>query len=390
MRWFRSQRSLHCTSVVRLPRPWMLSAVCMLGLMFALVPGGCGSGHGSGTTDSWAATKASQLPINELPMEFSAPVPQALATLAWEDGVYISRDGLALYCVYLQMDALSAVMAAVNPDQFYLYRRGPDIGQDFTNPIAGDPHPWLHGDVAYATRASTAESFTAWSLSGLGFRFYNRGAPQGLQNDIDPNTWNVFAFTEDSSGRTKIRFVTNVPRNPNATGGILDLPANVDEPAYRQDNPHVEYIVPGDPNQLVLFYESDDKPGGAGSNDLWYTTTADGAISWADPLPVTTVNTPDADIQPHLYHDGTAWWLYFASTNPADGKLGIFRAVQQNPGDWDSWGTRELVVSAGAAAGVGEPTLTAYGDLSFVVVTENASGTDHDRFDSDPWFLPKR
>ena len=58
--------------------------------------------------------------------------------------------------------------------------------------------------------------------------------------------------------------------------------------------------------------------------------------------------------------------------NPSDNKPATYRAKQTTAGNWDAWGTRELVVAAGTTAGVVEPTLTARGDLSFVAVTKNA------------------
>jgi hypothetical protein len=38
-------------------------------------------------------------------------------------------------------------------------------------------------------------------------------------------------------------------------------------------------------------------------------------------------------------------------------------------------------------AGVGEPSLTSRGDLSFVVITRNPSGTAVDTYDADPWLM---
>jgi len=56
--------------------------------------------------------------------------------------------------------------------------------------------------------------------------------------------------------------------------------------------------------------------------------------------------------------------------------------------DWDSWVDVQMVVSAGSAIAVGEPTVTKYGDLSFVVVTQNViNGTNYDMYDADPWLL---
>ena len=74
--------------------------------------------------------------------------------------------------------------------------------------------------------------------------------------------------------------------------------------------------------------------------------------------------------------------------NPADLKQAIYRAPQGTPGDWNSWGAPTLVVSAGTTLGVGEPTVTSHGDLSFVVIYQDGSGTTVDTYDADPWYLP--
>jgi hypothetical protein len=245
--------------------------------------------------------------------------------------------------------------------------------------------------VAYSVRASTAEAFPAWSLSKVKGQFYNHGAPQGIQNATDPTLWDFFAFTVDDEYGTHIRFVENQPRNPDPATSY-DVPSPVDASGHTQDNPHVEYSgTVGDTTHLVLFFENyGDLLGGAGGHDIWYTTTTDGT-TWTDPANVTSVNTAGDDIQPHLYNDGTHWWLYWTTANNSvDGKLGIFRAQQGTPGDWDSWGTPEQVVSSGTAQAVGEPTLTANGDLSFVVVTKNPDGTAYDQYDADPWFMPHK
>ena len=60
----------------------------------------------SAQTD-WEAIKKGALPVVMLTEEFDAPYPQPLANPGWEDGLYISRDGLNLYCIYGPFDILS-------------------------------------------------------------------------------------------------------------------------------------------------------------------------------------------------------------------------------------------------------------------------------------------
>ena len=43
-----------------------------------------------------------------------------------------------------------------------------------------------------------------------------------------------------------------------------------------------------------------------------------------------------------------------------------------------------------AEDGVGEPTLTSNGDISFVVIYARPNPTAFDNFDADVWYLPKK
>lgn len=340
----------------------------------------------SASPQSWAAVKNSQIPKNEMPGLYGAPQPQANATLVWEDGVYMTRDGLTLYADYYPADALTAIINGDIPLKTYLYRRGPDIGQDFSNPI-GQDFPWIHGDVAYATRDSVSQPFSAWKLTGLKGKFYNHGAPQGILNPRDPSKFDYFVYTYDNPANTKIMMLRDTDRSLRGEG--KKLPDNVSDPRYHEDNPHIERYDVRDPRKLVLFFDSNDWPNGKGSHDIWYTLSDDGGDSWRDPQPI-SLNTEIQEHQPHLYFDGAIWWLYYSATNPADQKLGIYRARQAEPNNWGNWVNKELVVSAGDTAGVGEPTLTARGDLSFEAVIHNPQGTDTDRLDCDPWFMPRK
>jgi len=288
------------------------------------------------------------------------------------------------------MDYFSAVLGRVTPDLFYQYMRGTLIGQDFSNPL-GQPYPWLHADVSISERSTQQSIFCTWSLSNLKGRFYNLGAPAGVLNPSHSSLFDYFVYTDDSGGTgIKIKMFRNVGRNLAPSSSGLYLPTNVNEALYNQDNPHIERYDSSDPNKLVLFYDSDNKPG-TGGHDMWFSTSADGGTTWANPQNVSTLNTSEGEKQPHLYWDGSVWWLYYAALNTSDSKLAIWRARQGAIGNWASWQPPELVVSAGSSFAVGEPTLTLAGDLSFVVVTENTSGgTSFDRYDIDAWFAKKK
>jgi len=363
---------------------------CLLA-MALLVHGSCGGDGGSSPPPpltGWAAIRANTHPSVALPAEFGTPRVQELAVDGWEDGICISRGGLHLYAVYVPADLLSFTLAGADQHEAESYLRGPTFGMDLTTiPPVGAPLPtmWLHGDILHASRSSLGQPFSAWQRTTMSQPVWSEGAPQ--PSGAGGADWDLFAYTTndhptDYNAHTVI--LHHAAHDPIATGSPLPAPVTT---ATNEDNPHVERLSA---NDLVLFFDSGDRQVGR-IHDLWYTTSADDGITWTAPASVTSINTVNDEHQPHLWKDsGGVWWLYYTATNPGDGKLGIFRAKQQTPGDWDSWTAKELVIGAGNALAVGEPTLTANGDLSFVVITEDTvNGTATNRYDGDPWFVPR-
>jgi hypothetical protein len=233
-------------------------------------------------------------------------------------------------------------------------------------------------------RVNSATSFPSWQLSNLGNPIWSEGAPQINSN----TTADLFVYASNNvppSYKTDIILLQNVGLNPSTQGN--PLPSNVNDVNSREDNPHIERI---DAQNLVLFFDSDDKPGGVGLLDIWYTTSSDNGINWVNPIQVSSLNTTDEEQQPHLYNDGTDWYIYYTGTNTTTGKTEIYRAKQNTIGNWDSWTNIESIIGVGNAFAVGEPTLTEYGDISFVVIYEDPiDGTSTDKYDADPWLLPK-
>lgn len=124
---------------------------------------------------------------------------------------------------------------------------------------------------------------------------------------------------------------------------------------------------------------------------MFYTTSADGGLTWTSVQPLNTVKTTTTEHQPHLYFDGAGWWLYLSAFNPNDGKLAIYRYKQGTVGNWDSWQNKELVISAGTTVGVGESSLTSSGDVSFFVITQNTQNPSaFDKYDAYPWLMKRR
>ena len=342
----------------------------------------------AGAQPDWDRIKADARPFVALPDEYETPYKLPIAVGGWEDGLYITRDGLHLYCIYLPADVFSLVYFGDGDiTNFSPYRRGPTFGMDLTtNPIGASE--WLHGDILYTHRQSVTEPFPEWQLSNLARPVWSEGAVQIImKND---STADLFAYTTnhdsppDRDDRDLLIF-RNSSLNPSGVGDFLPAPVNSDFP---EDNPHFERL---DAQNLVLFFDS-DRPGGKGGLDLWFSTSPDDGATWTEPRPVTSLNTELDNQMPHLFRDQTGqWWLYFMSDDPVTLQSGIYRARLGTAGDWNSWSAPELVIGTGNTFAVGEPTLTRYGDISFVVVYDaDTAATATDRFDADPWFLPRK
>ncbi len=336
----------------------------------------------------WEAIKANATPFVALPEEYETPYKLPVAVGGWEDGLYISRDGLHLYCIYLPADVFSLLYFGTGDiTNFSPYRRGPTFGMDLTtNPVGASE--WLHGDILYTHRRSVNEPFPDWQLSNLARPVWSEGAVQIVTKD--DSTADIFAYTSNHDSPPDvddrdILIFRDSGLNPSGIGAFLPAPLNSDLP---EDNPHFERL---DAHNLVLFFDS-DRPGGTGGLDLWFSTSADDGASWAEPQPVTSVNTELDNQMPHLFQDDMGqWWLYFMSDDPNTMKSGIYRMRMATTGDWNSWTDQQLVIGVGNTFAVGEPTLTRYGDISFVVVYDAGdSATPTDRFDADPWFLPRK
>ena len=353
----------------------------------ALLISACSSGPA--TEQSWKAVKDSAAVSLADADKWETPQALSIATPGWEDGINVSRDGLHLYATYLPADLLSFVLAGDFVWNLPDYKRGPDYGMDFDGSALLVWYEWLHSDIIYASRPSGTADFGAWELSDMARPIYSEGAISFVQNDDGTIDTAVFTSNEKYSSSNdeelnNFKIFTDTSINPSGTGEFLTSVSNqgtsMVNTLYTEDNPHIERI---DSSSLVLFFDSPDRPGGEGGLDIWYSVSSDNGNSWSEPAAVSSINTASTEHQPHLYNDGTDWWLYYSAYH-TDDKLGIFRA-QKISDDWNSWNTPELVISAGNTAGVGEPTLTESGDIFFVVILENPEGTDIDRYDGDPW-----
>ena len=335
---------------------------------------------------NWSSIKSLTTPSVSIPAEFGTPYLQPLAVGGWEDGIFITRDGLNLYCFYTPVDLLSwQFIGGANNANFSPYSRGPQFGMDLTTPPFVGPTEWLQSDILISQRTNTSTPFPTWQLSNLARSVWGEGAPQINSNTATTaDLFAIVAQTTYSPYSNDILLYYGSSLNPSFS--LSPLPANVNTTA-KEDNPHIERLSP---NDLVLFFDSDDRPGGVGQLDLWYTTSPDNGMTWTNPQQVSSINTANGEQQPHLFNNGTDWYLYFTGTNTVSGKTEIYRAKQNFSGNWNSWTNIESVVGVGNAFAVGEPSLTQNGDLSFVVIySDTVNGTSTDKYDADPWILPK-
>ena len=131
---------------------------------------------------------------------------------------------------------------------------------------------------------------------------------------------------------------------------------------------------------------------------VYYTLSHDNGDTWDKATLIKKILNDKVpyDTQPHLWNDGNDWWVYFCKDNNF-GRRSIYKSKQEIKGDWDSWGDAQLVIAPneikgnhGVIFGIGEPTLTTNGELSFVVIYGDVNSDDKtDMLDCDPWFLPK-
>lgn len=333
---------------------------------------------------NWPAIKANaQFVVADT--SYATPYIQALNVPGWEDGLFISEDGLNLYSTYLPLDALSWYFAfAQNPACFNFdpYYRPPLLGIDtVTNPWACPNY--INSDIIIGQRTNAGLNFNPWTSSNLRSPVTFDGAADGVL--LNKDSFDVFVFTKDLGGaqHEDIYFMRNVPVNPNSSTAIPIMST-----ASQEDNPNIDRV---NDSTLVLFFDRD--------RYIYYSTSTDNGNTWAAPVQVTQVLNDQApyDVQPNLWFDGTDWWIFFCA-NDINGIRSIYKSKQQIPGNWDSWGAKQMVIQSGVVNGgygavyaVGEPTLTKWGDLSFVAIYGDAASADTtDRYDCDPWLLPKK
>lgn len=321
--------------------------------------------------------------------QFDAPFRHALADYGWEDGLQISPNGLDLYALYAPMDLFSRTEFLLqNPNlpicdwvgnMGFLRPYASFYGMDLvTNPFGCDSFPNI--DILYAHRNSVNEDFSAWQLSGMPTPFQIEAGPAPLISETDPGKLDLFAYT----GPGDLWMIKNTTLNPTGISNAIRLPYPINPLSneFIADNAFLARIL-GD--AIILVYEKYTDPG---DRVFMYTLSADGGDTWNEPKAISSITNSVGHIEhPSLYKDeNQEWWLYFSIDYQY-----ISRAKQLVPGDWDSWGAPENILSKGNATSLGEPTVTQNGDISFSLAYFNPLLNDNtDRYDIDPWFLPRK
>lgn len=314
---------------------------------------------------------------------FNQPQIQAINVGGWEDGLYMTRDGKQLFSTYLPIDVISWLGDFTACIDFNPYFRPPLLGIDTLSNPFNCPN-YMHSDIIRSSRSDTAQSFSNWSSSNLQTPATFEGGVCGVQLNAD--SFDTFIFTRDigAPNGMELFLLQQVPVNPTIAGAtaILSSPAH-------EDNPHIERL---NDSTLLLLFDRD--------RSIYYSISQDNGQNWQSPVLVSQVLNDQApyDVQPHLWHDGNDWWVYFCADNQ-NGIRCIYKSKQQVINDWDSWGPRQLVLEPnfilagglGNIFGIGEPSLTAWGDLSFVVVYGDLNSNDtNDVYDCDPWLMKRK
>lgn len=340
--------------------------------------------------NQWDSIKATIAPVvaPAFVNDYEPPFCQPLAAYGWEDGIHISRDGLNLYALYYPGDLYSwTVFFLDNINSLpicdllgitdYLRPYSQSFGMDMsTNTVGCDS--FVNIDILYAERTSINDSFLQWQLSDIA----RPGAPEGgaytLQSESVPGYLDFFIFTVTSD----IWMIRNTANNPSGIASAVRLPSPVNPVTdeFSADNPHMERLAD---DTLLLVYE---KFTDINQRNFVWSYSYDNGYTWTYPVAMTTISPSLGHIEhPHLYKNPLGeWYIYFSID------CEIYRAKQGIEGNWDSWQNIELVIAKGNSPCIGEPSLTASGDISFAVAYSNISNNDTtDKYDLDPWFLPK-
>ncbi len=332
---------------------------------------------------AWDSIKPTIAPLLTAEYEhvYYTPAPLPLGDYGWEDGLQVSFDGLHLYALYAPADLLSWVGYFVaNPGLPICETLGSgDFIRPYANDYGIDMHTNLFGcdtfmnlDILHAERTSLDEPFDSWTLSGIARPGAIEGGPYPVFDTGDPSEVDHFLFT----GPGDIWMINNTIPHLDGIASAIRLPSPINPVTneFTADNPMMRRLG-GD--SLLLVYEKYTDPG---LRDFMFSISDDDGLSWSSPQVITSINNDAGHIEhPMVYFDGSDMWLYYSRN------FDIYAAIQSIAGDWDSWVDERPIILKGNATGIGEPSLSANGDLYFVTVMINPDNPA-DAVDADPWY----
>lgn len=351
----------------------------------------------------WDRIKTNASPTLYLTSDFNTPHRlSSIGTLSWEDGIYVSDDGLSIFSFYAPVDIFKWVNYSIdNPvcPPVSSFIRGAVLSGTDLDLVGSLDNPWgctegvMHSDIAYASRTSVGENFSSWSRHSLSTDFvYDGGFVASNNGD---GTYDLVFSKSNDSNKNDIFWLRNSTLIPTSANPV-SISATINTSA-QQDNPHLERLSG---NDLILLFDNH----GIGDPDtqISFSISTDNGSNWSSPqLMIINSAIATEDLQGHLYKDlSDNWWLYFSSNR--GGSVEIYRSQHVNNdlvNDFQNWGSPEIVLGIGSVleglgsiAAVGEPTLTSNGDLYFVVVycKNFEDQTDYDSCDIDPWVAARK
>jgi len=269
---------------------------------------------GVGLTDAYPA---------QPPFNFGTPtnVGTPVNTSADDGNFCISADGLELY--------FASTRQGVYPDfDLYVMRRA-SITEEWSDPA--NLGPTINSTSYDATPCISPDGlelfFSSERPGGCGkpdlwvitrpTRGGSWGTPVNLGLTVNSGQWDqaptissdglTLYFESDRQGHGDIWFIARASTHdawtsPQALGAPVNTTYGEWGPCLSRDG-------------LVLFFTSNNRPGGMGDYDIWVTTRATIEGQWSVPVNLGPgVNSPVKELVPTLSFDGSV--LYFASNRP--------------------------------------------------------------------------
>jgi len=165
--------------------------------LFVLFWFSCKKGVFNSSGPDWDKIKAETFPeVKE--NGYGHPYKLDINTLGWEDGQFISPDGLTLYCFYTPLDLFSfAFSSSADPFALGLYLRGPfpEIVNQVPEGFQKYANQFLSSDILISHRNSINDPFPKWSIANFSTFATFDGAPQIILNDTNPYIVEFLVFT---------------------------------------------------------------------------------------------------------------------------------------------------------------------------------------------------